>query len=1048
MNTHIFCEKCFVSILVAISITFSLQVSVHGAQLDVGEPRTVRMIYFLPKDRQYDAKVVQKMKNEMRAMQTFFAEQMQAHGYGNKTFRFETDNRGNPKVHRVDGKHTDKHYIANNGYWEEIHQKFDLERNNIYFIVWDNSTSIIAEGVGGTGSRRSKSVGKVLVPGNFSFGVAAHELGHAFGLGHDFRDRTYIMSYGHQSELSACAAEFLAVHPYFNPSVPLEEGLPPTIEVISPRTYSAGTKSVTIQIKVKDPDGVHQIFLFGAGDLIACQGLSGKKESIVEFEYDGVDSVEGYVRLSDAVSHGLGVHAVDKNGNMGWIEFNLSEISQDHIAELESGEFTSVAFSPDGNIIASGSRDGIVTLWDVETQRSIATFNGASVAFSPNGRILAMAGGNIHLWDVSTQKSIATLSRAASVLAFSPDGSMLASGSYDGEITLWDVETQRDIFTFEAHPRQSGLTLAFSPDGNMLASGSYDGMIKLWDVATGTNIASIREEGLAPYINSVAFSPDGTILASGRGNGPGNVKLWDVATRRNIGFFDHKIAVGSVAFSPDGNIIASGSRDGIVRLWHIATHTEIAAFPHTSGVWSVAFSPDGRTLASGTWDGTLNLWSIDVDITSLLSPDKVVSIPDTNLAKAIRQKIGNSITTHTLLRLTEFVANGREITDLTGLEHARNLKDLYLGGNTISDITPLAGLTQLTRLELPDNTVSDITPLTGLTQLKDLTLWGNAISDITPLAKLTQLTHLELEDNAISDITPLAGLTQLTRLELPDNTISDITPLAGLTKLFRLTLGDNTISDITPLAGLTRLRILYLSSNAISDITPLAKLTQLMDLSLAGNAISDITPLADLTQLTNLTLWGCQIRDISLLAKFTKLVNLHLSENKISDVRPLANLVNLKELHLYRNPIKNKRPLLALLRKNPDVKIYLKNDREPLPVTLSHFRAEHTDTGVIIKWITESEVNNAGFYIYRGETKDGDFKVVNPTMIQGAGTTGERNEYTWIDTTAKPNTVYYYQIEDVSHAGERKRYVTVRLRGLVSASGKWITRWADLKSQD
>ena len=133
------------------------------------------------------------------------------------------------------------------------------------------------------------------------------------------------------------------------------------------------------------------------------------------------------------------------------------------------------------------------------------------------------------------------------------------------------------------------------------------------------------------------------------------------------------------------------------------------------------------------------------------------------------------------------------------------------------------------------------------------------------------------------------------------------------------------------------------------------------------------------------------------------------------------------------------------MRKNPDVKIYLKNYDESLPVTLSHFRAEHTDASVVLKWTTESEVDNAGFFIYRSETKDGEFKIVNPTMIQGAGTTGERNEYTWTDTAAKPNTVYYYRIEDVSHAGVRKQLATVRLRGLVSASGKFTTTWADLR---
>ena len=101
----------------------------------------------------------------------------------------------------------------------------------------------------------------------------------------------------------------------------------------------------------------------------------------------------------------------------------------------------------------------------------------------------------------------------------------------------------------------------------------------------------------------------------------------------------------------------------------------------------------------------------------------------------------------------------------------------------------------------------------------------------------------------------------------------------------------------------------------------------------------------------------------------------------------------------------------------------------------------------VVKWTTESELDNAGFYILQSQTKKGKFKVINPTMIQGAGTTSERHTYTWTDTTAKPNVVYYYRIEDISHAGVRKQLATVRLRGLVSASGKLTTMWGDLKTQ-
>lgn len=117
------------------------------------------------------------------------------------------------------------------------------------------------------------------------------------------------------------------------------------------------------------------------------------------------------------------------------------------------------------------------------------------------------------------------------------------------------------------------------------------------------------------------------------------------------------------------------------------------------------------------------------------------------------------------------------------------------------------------------------------------------------------------------------------------------------------------------------------------------------------------------------------------------------------------------------------------------------------PVMLSHFRANRTETGVVLEWATQSELDNAGFNILRGETKEGAFVKVNPTLIPGAGTTAERNTYTWTDATAKPHGVYYYRIEDVSFAGDRQQLSTVRMRGHVSASGKFTTTWGSLKSQ-
>ena len=267
-------------------------------------------------------------------------------------------------------------------------------------------------------------------------------------------------------------------------------------------------------------------------------------------------------------------------------------------------------------------------------------------------------------------------------------------------------------------------------------------------------------------------------------------------------------------------------------------------------------------------------------------------------------------------------------------------------------------------------------------------------------------------------LTVNSDITQLDMLKL--------TTLKSSEKPERRNIPEHQITDLTGIQHALNLRYLYLWNNQIRDITPIVALKQLEVVDLRNNQISDIMPLTGLTKLNRL--W--------------------LSNNQISDVSPLIKLINLDRLQLEGNPIKDREPLLTLLRKNPNVKIYLEWGGEPLPVTLSHFHAEHTDAGVVIKWTTESEVDNAGFYIYRSETKEGEFKVVNPTMIQGAGTTSERNTYTWKDTTAKPNVAYYYRIEDVSHAGVRKQLATVHMRGLVSATGKLTTRWADLKTQD
>ena len=228
-----------------------------------------------------------------------------------------------------------------------------------------------------------------------------------------------------------------------------------------------------------------------------------------------------------------------------------------------------------------------------------------------------------------------------------------------------------------------------------------------------------------------------------------------------------------------------------------------------------------------------------IDITSVLPPPKVVSIPDANLAEVVRETLGLSpgvaLTSHTMLELRNLYAKNRQITDLIGLEHAHILRWLYLGDEWVSG-----------QGYINSNTVSNFSPLSGLTRLRTLDLSGISISDVSPLADFTKLTELNLHNNSISDVSALAGLTKLTRLYLWNNSISDVSALAGLTKLNILWLNNNTISDVSPLAGLTKLNWLNLSNNSISDVSALSGLTQLTSLSLAYNSISDVSPLLGL----------------------------------------------------------------------------------------------------------------------------------------------------------------------------------------------------------
>ena len=301
-------------------------------------------------------------------------------------------------------------------------------------------------------------------------------------------------------------------------------------------------------------------------------------------------------------------------------------------------------------------------------------------------------------------------------------------------------------------------------------------------------------------------------------------------------------------------------------------------------------------------------------------PGGQVQIPDPNLRTAIAEALDKSInapiTAEEMNGLRRLDAENRGIRDLTGIQYATNLNELFLKNNQISNLSPIANLIELRTLNFHGNSISDLSPVKGLKNLTYLRLWGNGLlSDLSPIAGLTNLEYLRVAFSSISDLSPVAGLTSLKELYVTDGNVSDLSPIAGLINLEHVDLGNNIAPDLSPLAGLVNLKSITTWGNPISDLSPLARLRNLEAIFFGGAEVSDLSPLAGLTGLKELYFPLNNISDVSPLTGLVGLTHLNLKDNDISDISPLAGLTNLKWMAVNNNEISDFSPLDRLREK-------------------------------------------------------------------------------------------------------------------------------------
>ncbi|HAC62028.1 MAG TPA: hypothetical protein DCF68_00470 [Cyanothece sp. UBA12306] len=335
---------------------------------------------------------------------------------------------------------------------------------------------------------------------------------------------------------------------------------------------------------------------------------------------------------------------------IGSLREAMAKTTQINRLEGHSDRVNQISFSADGKLIASGSHDGTINLWNPQgilLESLSQSGRVITVDFSPKGNLLATANdeGTIKIWQVELSAQKVQVSSYKDLpghqndscqefkkcqindLKFNPQGTILASGSRDGTIKLWNVTDGTPINTLKEHQNDIN-HISFSPDGQLLASRSSDKVVKLWNIPSGKVLSTLSEHQRG--VTAVAFSPDGQLLVSGDRNGV--IKLWNTKTAKLVTEVQrHDGSVYSLNFSPDGQYLASAGEGNFLHLWrNIAGNWELDATlqSHNGGTYSVQFSPNAPRLVTAGEDKMIKVHQIPSPLP--ITPDQEIDSASLN----------------------------------------------------------------------------------------------------------------------------------------------------------------------------------------------------------------------------------------------------------------------------------------------------------------------------------------------------------------------------------------------------------------------------------